>query len=206
MKSTIAQFIPIVVIFLLLSFSEQFVRFTDTALGRILFIATLVFYTILDNTVGVFVAVLAILYYQSDFTKNMLNKITPIPNNVEQVKMTIKNIEGLENKDETGIAENTGSTIADLDDAYNGAVSPKLANAEMTKTILLDDFRQEYCVSGKLMYKNMDVKDDMIEHVFPEIKFNKDDCNPCAKTCDFSILENRLKVEKELIPKNSSDN
>jgi len=205
MKSTVAQFIPIVAIFLLLSFSEQFVRFSHTSLGKILLIGTLVFYTILDNTVGVFVAVLAILYYQSDFTKNMLNKITPIPNNVEQVQMMSKNIEGLENKDDGIVSEDSGTILTSIQDAYRSIVSPKFDGAASSKTILLDDFRQEYCVAGKLTYKNMEVKPDMVEHVFPEINFNKEECSPCSKSCDFSILENRIKVETDLIPKDSSN-
>jgi hypothetical protein len=51
----------------------------------------------------------------------------------------------------------------------------------------------------------MNVKADMIEHVFPEVEYKEEKCNPCAGTCDFSIIENRLKADHELKPKQSKD-
>jgi hypothetical protein len=67
-------------------------------------------------------------------------------------------------------------------------------------------FKKTYCRQGKLKYKNMDVKKDMIEHIFPEIKFLYRPCNPCDNTCSFSIIEERLTNEQTLLrPKNSNE-
>jgi hypothetical protein len=44
----------------------------------------------------------------------------------------------------------------------------------------------------------MKVKPDMIGHIFPNVEFKEGECNVCDSTCKFSIIENRLKTEKEL--------
>jgi hypothetical protein len=49
----------------------------------------------------------------------------------------------------------------------------------------------------------MEVKNDMAEHIFSELKFKNGTCNPCSKTCDFSIIESRIKTEDELKPINT---
>jgi hypothetical protein len=67
------------------------------------------------------------------------------------------------------------------------------------------EFRKENCDGKTLKYKNMEVNDEVAEHVFPEVKYNNDKCNPCADTCDISVMENKLKAEKEMIPKFSKD-
>ena len=63
-------------------------------------------------------------------------------------------------------------------------------------------FRKENCSSkGALQYKNMEVKNDMAEQIFPELKFKDHQCNPCLNACNFSIIESKIKTEDELKPK-----
>jgi hypothetical protein len=93
-----------------------------------------------------------------------------------------------------------GQWSSTLSNAYSNLTSP----VKNHTTVLLNDFRQEYCDAGKLKYKNMDVNAEMMEHVFPEIQFAGDKCNPCNETCVFSIIENRLKTEAEIAPKSST--
>ena len=51
----------------------------------------------------------------------------------------------------------------------------------------------------------MDIKDDMTEHIFPEVKFENEPCNACDDTCSFGIIEAKMKTEKGLLPKFSKD-
>jgi hypothetical protein len=51
----------------------------------------------------------------------------------------------------------------------------------------------------------MKVKPEMVSHIFPELKFKNSECNVCDNTCEFSIIENRLKNEKELFSTFSRD-
>jgi len=73
MLHTIAQFIPILLIFLLISYFKTIAKFSNTVLGRLLAICIIVFYTILDKLLGAVVCLLVIFYYQSDLVETMLN-------------------------------------------------------------------------------------------------------------------------------------
>jgi hypothetical protein len=64
-----------------------------------------------------------------------------------------------------------------------------------------DAFRSENCIKGELTNKDVSVKYEMTEHVFPEIKFRRGACNPCLKTCEFSIVESKINTEEKLRPK-----
>ena len=46
----------------------------------------------------------------------------------------------------------------------------------------------------------MNVKNEMAQHVYPELKFQNDYCNACSPTCNFSIIESKLKTENKLLP------
>jgi hypothetical protein len=67
-------------------------------------------------------------------------------------------------------------------------------------------FKKQYCKKGELKYKNILVKNEMVTHIFPEVKFENGPCNPCLDTCKYSIIEEKMKTEDELVkPKNSND-
>lgn len=203
-KTTIAQFIPIIAIFLVASSSKPFVYYSNCVLGKLLALTIILFYTMLDKTLGAFVATLVILYYQSDFFENMLNKIVPKENLVETVPFRLGSIEPMDNMQSDNAAtdyprDDLSKTASSMTNAYASGASKHTA-------ILLNDFRQEFCESGKLKYKNMEINPEMIEHVFPEIEFKQDVCNPCSDTCTFSIVESRLKNEAAMAPKSSKTN
>jgi hypothetical protein len=69
------------------------------------------------------------------------------------------------------------------------------------------EFIKEKCKNGVIMYKDMPVKPEMVDHVFSEIHFTTNKkCNPCDRTCAYSIVENKLEMDEELTrPKNSND-
>jgi len=69
----IAQFIPMIIVFLLLKYSNEFVNFSFTVLGKLMAVFIIIFYANIDITVGICVCGLVILYYQSDYVENMLN-------------------------------------------------------------------------------------------------------------------------------------
>jgi hypothetical protein len=164
----------------------------------------------LDKTLGAFVATVAIVYYQSDFFENTLNKITLSENMACRKYSGAELIETMDNITayaSAGLAESGYDYISQSKNDLS-KTSSSMSNAYKPSTsnhtaILLNDFRQEYCESGKMMYKNMEVNPEMIEHVFPEIEFKEEKCNPCSDTCVFSIIETRLKNEAAMVPKPS---
>ena len=73
MINTLAQFIPIFIIFILISYFKSVSKFSNTVLGKLIAICIIIFYTILDKMLGALVCLIVIFYYQSDVIKNMLN-------------------------------------------------------------------------------------------------------------------------------------
>ncbi len=69
---------------------------------------------------------------------------------------------------------------------------------------LANEFRQEHCPAGKLMFKGAPVPAEMAEHVFPEIKYNGAPCDPCNARCNFTILQKKLTTEGELRQRSSN--
>ena len=69
-------------------------------------------------------------------------------------------------------------------------------------------FQQEHCEQGTLKYKEMDVKPEMADHIFPEIEYRNETnkCNPCDSACHYSIVEKKMMSEDKIVkPKNSKD-
>ena len=219
MKKIITQFIPIVIIFLLLSYSNELAIFSHSILGKLISILIIGYYTIIDKYVGLFVCVLFIFYYQTDYVESMLNMF---PDWDWEVNHDLTgDYKFLESFSELKPGCNCGSPKpiqeskkeCKLNDeemilkGYENFENYKELyqdNGDSSNEVVKDTFRKENCSSkGMLQYKNMDVKNDMAEIIFPELKFKDHVCNPCSKICDFSIIESRIKTEDELKPINT---
>ena len=212
MKNTkiIIQFIPIIMIFTLLKFSKVFVDFSFTILGKLLAVLIIIFYSTIDIMVGLCVCGLVILYYQSDYVENMLNI-----SDVLEVNDVIPSISGLEiDYDATGIPDD-GIYLVPM--AVNNDIKKPRQGKKQCKSKcnkcegmtnfkpdLIDQFKKENCVGGELKYKDMNVKNDMAEHVFSELKFYNSLCNACNNTCKYSIIESKVKTEEKMTPISTS--
>jgi len=212
MKNTeiIIQFIPIIIIFTLLKFSQYFVNFSFTILGKLIAILIIIFYSAIDIMVGLCVCGLVILYYQSDYVENMLN----ISDLVEIDD--IIDIPSLEMDNDIGIPDD-GMYLVPMATANNmkktrqtkGKQTCKNKCEGMTdsanyKPDLIEQFKKENCVGGELKYKDMTVKKDMAEHVFSELAFDNRPCNACNNTCKYSIIESKIKTEEQMTPISTS--
>jgi len=198
--NTVAQFIPIIIIFTLLSYFRELVTFTNTILGKLLAIIIIIFYTCIDKYVGLFICALVILYYQTDIYENMLNMDTldtvdtvePV-NNLNLDNDHVDDYVYLSNEEKEEKRKKEG--MLNYVDLYSN---------DFDKDILISNdkmqgqFKKEHCDNGKLMKKDLEVKNyEMTEHIFPEIKFRRGFCNPCLKNCDFSIIEQKLNTEEK---------
>lgn len=203
MKYTIAQFIPIIIIFLLISYFKNVVKFSKTILGKLLAVCIIIFYTFLDKIVGTFVCLLFIFYYQTDIIENMLN----IDDLIE-----IDTIELVTTEDQIDFLDD--HVYLSMDEKKNKKIKKEgmmdyvdLYSRDYNKDILLNneklqgEFRKENCVNGELINKDIPVKYEMSEHVFPEIRFRRGFCNPCSKNCEFSIIKQKIETENQLIRK-----
>jgi len=214
MKNTeiIIQFIPIIIIFTLLKFSKEFVNFSFTILGKLIAILIIIFYSAIDIMVGLCVCGLVILYYQSDYVENMLNI-----SDVLQVDDVLPNISGSEiDYDVVGIPDD-GMYLVPMA-THNAIKKPRqknhlkkcqnkcegMTNSDNYKPDLIEQFKKENCAGGELKYKDMNVKNDMTEHVFSELVFDNRPCNACNNTCKYSIIEGKIKTEEKMTPISTS--
>jgi hypothetical protein len=210
MKYTILQFIPIIILFLLLSYPEQFVLFSNLSFGRLIAVLIIIFYSSLDKYMGLFVCGLVILFYQSDYVENM----RPISENFMELSysyLNIENTEKIENTEMSKIAKVSQKIIETQPlkyAEYFGLYLDKPFETTDTKTDvknyanpeLKEQFIKQYCEGDKLKYKNMNIKHDMMSHIFPQVSFIANKCNPCHSTCEFSIIESKLVTEEKMKP------
>ena len=198
------NFLPIIIIFLLVSYTNSFAAISNTILGKLFALILILFYIKQDKFIGLFVCLLVILYYQSDYLHyfDWLNK--PISYISSPSKLSPKTIDPIFENMETLADSGLG-----LSDAY-----PVLLNKEGHPKIIGDmdnkkaEFRKTYCKKGHLVHKGQNVSNENTEHIFPEIKQTNEyhKCNLCDNTCDFSFVNKRLDTEEILVkPKDSND-
>jgi len=226
----ILNFLPMVLIYLIATYSPQVARISHTVLGKIIAIGLILLYAFFDTISGLFVCALVIFYYQSDYVESFSNEESEENNEDDQEEEQNKS-DKKEKESFSTITKNEVLIFGEMNIPIKNPVkgheeiltlSPgeALEDAyplEPTITILNDksakDFRKKYCSKGHLLHKEQIVKPEMAEHVFPEIKqedFHK--CNICDPSCKFDIIpsgqlsDKLLKVEENLMkPKSSND-
>ena len=168
MKYTIAQFIPIIIIVLILWCSDIFVNFSHSILGKILALLIIIFYTSINKILGLVICLLIIVYYQSDFVQNLLNtdenmeNIIAIDNkfklydNYEQPETDNDFSEDVEKP--LNKSEKVQNIISWLEDVYTLGNNEK--DLEINK--VQDTFRKENCKDNKLI-SNVDVNKVIFE-------------------------------------------
>jgi len=179
MKQILIEFIPIILIFLLVTYTEKMVKWSNTSLGKLLIITIVLFYASIDKLYGILVCLLIILFYQSDSVENMLNK----PNTETFEPIIDKPLEH--------------SAVKPLETT---SYACQYELPKVTTDLVKNKFRKKHCEKGHLVNKGQKIKIDMTEHVFPEVLLN-DKCNICDTNCDFRIIENQLNVAERLLPK-----
>ena len=189
MKSVIAkenlilmQFIPILLILIYSSHRYTFSNLSHSLLGKFFAVTLILYYTRMHFIYGTVACFVVIIYY-------MLTEVE-------------------------GFSEETPSSLEKTSSA--AAPDDKLLVVDKPKTTSIitidefnkakDEFIKEKCKNGVLMYKDLPVKTEMADHIYSEIKFNKSvKCNPCDRTCDYNIVEAKMKTQEALTPKSSKD-
>jgi len=202
LKKTLAQFIPIIIIFILLTSFRKLVVFSNTVFGKFLAVLIIIFYTYLDKILGIFVCAIVIFYYQMDVVENMLNM--DILENMDDIDPDYST-EFVGQEEQTEILDDYVflSEKEKKEENINESMI-NYTNVDDNQDILInnehkqEEFRKQNCANNRLMNKEVRMNYEMTEHVFPEIKFRRGVCNPCNKSCDFSVIENKINTEKEL--------
>jgi hypothetical protein len=67
----ISEYLPVILIFILVVYTKSFIEIANTPLGRFIAILLILLYTYIDVIQGLFVCLLIILFYQMEFNDNL---------------------------------------------------------------------------------------------------------------------------------------
>jgi hypothetical protein len=181
-KVLLVNFIPIFLLFGLLSYTEKFIHISGSVLGKLLAVIIVLFYSTFDILHGVLAAALVILYYQSDIVESMINiyEYQSISDSI------IENAEVVTSPTLL-VSENKLSYLSQYENipTTSGSRSHTINSGDHEKK----SFRKEHCRKGHLVSKEQKVPIDMAQHVYPEVSFVNEKCNICDSTCDFTVSE-----------------
>lgn len=208
LSSILSEFIPILSLFLLLSYPAIVASYSHSYLGKVVAIFIILFYSSIDKYLGLFVCGMVIFYYQLDYVEGFE---MDTDNDVfcEQPEIIDDGIY-LSEHVSTKHNINTSMPLSTRVDKHpDTKVDPEVAvenrinvdnNNDGANTELKTQFRSQYCSNNKLKYKNATIRNDMAPHVFGYLEFNKDTCNPCLSSCGFSIIESKMNTEEKMKP------
>jgi hypothetical protein len=189
MKYTFSQFIPIILLFLIVSNPDIIIQFSNMSIGRFIAVAIILFYSSINKYLGLLSCMLIVLYYQLyafDDTKEFFENLT-FSSFAEEKEQPSK------------VLETSPVRYADYSNLYKTECA-KFAPQNDANSIVKKQFTDRFCEKDVLKYKDVAVRSEMVQHVFPEIQFNAGKCNPCSATCDFSIIANKLHMEEKMKP------
>ena len=178
MKYLLAQFIPIIIIFLFLVKNKEFLQFSKNVLGKLVAICIIIFYVSVDKFIGLFVCALIIFFYQSSYIEGMDIMDIMVSNDIDAANNDSMVDDGTYTfLEEHKKAKKIGTSTVDVIDKKKlELVEPVFSGSE-------DEFRKQNCEKGVLKNKSMNVRNEMAEFVFPGMNFNDEICNPCSKSC-----------------------
>ena len=188
------QFIPAFLILIYLTNRHTFRNLSHSILGKLFAVMLILYYTRMHFLFGTLSCFVVIIYYMltEDVEEGFRSDV----------------LEGFRSEAKAEAKQNEAkATPVESDQLILD--KPK----DVTAIITIDQFNdakeefiREKCKNGVLMYKDLPVKTEMADHVYSEIKFNKSKkCNPCDRTCDYNIVEAKLKTQEALTPKRSRD-
>lgn len=197
------DFIPIIIVYLFASYPRDFVLISGSTLGKFVALCIITFYTLVNPMYGLFVCLLIVVYYQTDFVEEILNIERGEWMEQQMMEMSaVINENGLHRE----YASATGrTTIADFE-FQPEPTNDKLANDKLEEGFQANDpalysyipvrsyrsltedvldrkekkaelmaiFRKDNCENGRLVHRGMDVHPEMSDHVFREIKFDNE--------------------------------
>lgn len=196
---TLLNFLPMVFLYLIATYSEEVAKWSHTVLGKTVAIGIIILYSVFDIVSGLLACALVIFYYQSDYVESFVKGEIKQETKGGYISVSLKETRAvlLDVRKPDIEGETPGER---LEDAY--PLSPTVIVANDGD---VNRFRQKHCKKGHLIHKGQVVKPEMAEHVFPQVNqgsFHK--CNICDPACSFDL--DLIDKEDELVnPKSSND-
>ena len=191
------NFLPMVLLYLVATYSEDVAKWSHTLLGKTIAVGIILLYSFFDIVSGLLACALVIFYYQSDYVESFVRGEIKEESKDGYTSISLKETRAILLDVTEPVVEPPGEK---LEDAY-----PLTPTVEVVYDKDVNRFRQKHCEKGHLVHKGQIVKNEMAEHVFPEVtqdSFHK--CNICDPACSFDL--DLIEKEGELLtPKSSND-
>lgn len=172
------KLIPVILITVWILYNKSMYIFALTPLGKLIAISLIVYYTMYDILHGLIMCGIILLYYQN------LPDITLFKSSRDEL------LSYDQNRFERFSIISTNPATPEIGTREGGSIP---------------DFKKNHCKNGIVMDKGYPVNPEMIEHIFSDINFKYEKCNPCSDTCDFSLIDTQINTEESLKPKTSDD-
>lgn len=204
----IAEVIPVFLIIMFILYTKSMVQLSYSSLGKLVAVSLIVGYTIFDPLYGLVMCMMVILYYQLDYVENMesINHDGGLwgsmGSNLYKVKQNSLN-DILLNEDGRFMGDDMLDPTTNVIGESTEGMTTNDTMPDSDNSVL---FKQKYCRTNQLYYKEYPVKPDMAQHIFPDLVFKYEPCNPCSKTCEVSFTKSKIDTETALVlPKSSND-
>ena len=185
----LTQGLPIALIILYILFPRSFVKISTQPLGKCIAVTMIVMYTYLDMMHGFIICLLTILFYQREVGEGFIST---------QTQNYFDFLPKPSLKDECTTYEgHSETTFTPVEEAYPETLPP-------IKKVSEHLFRREFChkTDSRIVHKDQKVRNSLVTHVYPEFGFRDGECNPCDKTCHFTV-DRRHDAEEDLQSKSS---
>lgn len=214
--NVLIEFIPIILLFLYVSYTTPFIIISHSILGKILAITIIVYYTSVDQVYGLLSCLLIIWYYELEHV-NELNTLyyDKLYEGLSLIQYSYDNTSNFK----IPMKMSTPSAIENITYPKNIKIPDLIPKntienfdaASYTKTFTnpnkKTEFTEKHCNHGQLKHLGENVKPDCADHVYPELIFYNKKCNVCDKSCVFSVLDTERLNNEELLtrPHDSND-
>lgn len=210
-KVTIVDCIVLALVIGFFLFTQLFLQFGHSILGKLIFIALILYYTHRHFVYGFACCVMVIGFYflypktvqellesfsqmytnRTELSSSFQDMLDHVPKPAFPFKQSPITARNTFEYAQVGKEHDDSCTVHD---AYPKSIPEVHRESE-------DIFRKDHCNTKQVMvYKNLEVSKHDTAHHLSEIEFVNGICNPCDPTCHFSLRQKQEQTESEMIP------
>jgi hypothetical protein len=183
------QDIIILMVIILIAYTRpvMLVNFFNSTIGRFLLIVAIVLATSVNTLYGLY-GVLLLISLREGAKEGLEN-------------MDKDDSEEDKEKDENEEDEDKNKNEDEDKDEDEDKEDKKDTKKENDNEMTADDWKKKYCRADKVFLDDKEVLSDEFAKKFPDVKFEKDSCNPCDSSCKFRVSSSKARLDLEDIMK-----
>ena len=192
----IIEFIPIVLLLLLLTYSKTFINVSKTYLGKLFAVIIIIFYARFDKYVGLLVCTLIILYYQKIDT---LKENMDMNEDLDEIESDAAELEAIQENKNIELEKEKMESKQKSEEQQIQLEKDKLENEKQKQEMDAERLsRAEKCDRAETMSRNKNLSKEMREKIDNVLL-------KCLDVETFTVkkMNAKLSTEQLLIPTNT---